>query len=369
MAGLPDIFNLFRNKNISINELFKKADNNIYSVSSKDWYKSFPYRFVVVIETKKTDEITQEEKVEKTEKCYYSLPIPPESLSYQMIPASQLTPTLGGVVEETSANVFWQIALSGTTGISIGRQYYNVNDSFALYKDGLNKPAIKEENFRAVLKGGIFANNFNNIKNLYDAGVDVFDSDTRTDAAFGLLEELATTSQRFKRSGVIVDTIDTDLPGAFLRKASRMLGIDPRTVGAVDATNGYVEIHLFHNFLNVYSKIKEENPDTTKLYFESQKDNMQWQVAIKNFAFQKNANQPYLYKYNIVLQGFNLLPAGTDEQRKKLVTSRFGDEGDLASINSITITGAITKANQLASKIRKIGKTGGESLISKPPVI
>lgn len=354
--------NQLGNASLSLNNFFQRASPSgaVYSVSPKDWYKTYPYRFVVEISNSTSAAV---------QKCYYSLPIPPESLNYQMIIASQLTPTLGGVVEETSENVFWQIGLSGTTGISIGRQYgppgqTDKSGKSKNTKDKLDMPAMSEENFRTILKGGIFANTANKIANLAADVVDIVDDPVA--GAFGALEALATTSQRFRRSGVVTSVTDDSNP--FLKAAAKAANIDPKLLGEVDATNGYVEIHLLHNFLITYSKLKEKYPKDYNLFFESHKDNMRWQVAVKNFMFQKNANQPYLYKYNIALQGFNLEASGTSATRKALVADRFGPKGDLGGINSITITGAITKAYQIARKLRKIQKNG-ESLISKPPVI
>lgn len=315
-------------------------DGPFYSVSAEDWYKTFPYRFRIEVDGEAT---------------YYSLPIPPESLSYQMVTASQLIPTLGGVVEETSPTVFWQINLSGTTGIAIARKYTDNSDT-------LDVPASKENNFRRVLRGGIFANTFNKAANVYDAVTGAMDQGAI--GAVGLLEGLASTAQRYNSSAV-----PTKIPEeSTTSRVANALGVDLSrfTKDSEKSTNGYVEIHLLHNFLNAYSYLKEENPDSSvNLYFESQKDNMQWQVIVKGFGFQKNAAQPYLYKYNISLQGFDLREVG-DTNRKAI--DRFGPNGDLGGVNSFTLTGALERANSLTRKLTSF--SGAASLIaSKPPII
>jgi hypothetical protein len=311
----------------------------LYSVSAEDWYKTFPYRFKMVVDGKPT---------------YYCLPIPPEALSYQMVSASQLIPTLGGVVEETSPTVFWQIALSGTTGIGISRPYSDE-------KDALDKPAFGENSFRTVLKGGIFSNTFNKVINATDAVESAWGQGA--EGAFGLLEGLASTGQRYNTSAV-KNYIPEDSAGSKIATAIRL---DFSRFGPQkpNATNGYVEIHLLHLFLNAYSSLKEKNPDkdNVSLYFESHKDNMQWQVVIKNFGFQKNAAQPYLYKYNIVLQGFDLSEVGG---RIKEPVDRFGANGDLGSVSSFTLSGASERAQSLA---RKISTNPLGLIASKPPII
>jgi hypothetical protein len=325
-------------------EDIQEGKGPFYSVSAEDWYKTFPYRFRIEIDGEAT---------------YYSLPIPPEALSYQMVPASQLIPTLGGIVEETSPTVFWQISLSGTTGIAIARKYTTSADT-------LDAPASKESSFRRVLKGGILANTFNKAANVYDAVTGAYDQGPM--GAVGLLEGLASTAQRYNSSAV-----PTKIPEeSTASRVANALGADLSrfTNNSEKSTNGYVEIHLLHNFLNAYSHLKEdlkeENPDSVvNLYFESQKDNMQWQVIIKGFSFQKNAAQPYLYKYNIVLQGFDLKEVG-DKTRQAI--DRFGPNGDLGSVNSFTLTGALERANSLARKLSSV--SGAASLIaSKPPII
>lgn len=328
--------------NNSVNKLFTQVQENggpFYTISAEDWYKSYPYRFKIVT----NDRVT-----------YYSLPIPPESLSYQMVSASQLIPTLGGVVEETSSTVFWQISLSGTTGIGISRKY-----ATDITTDTLDAPAAGENNFRRVLKGGLLANNFNKAANVFEAATGAYSQGFAV-GAIGLLEGLSSTAQRYNSSAVRNDVPADDTAS----KVSNLIGLDlSRFSSKQNGTNGYVEIHLLHKFLNAYSHLKESNPDDVTLYFESQKDNMQWQVIIKNFAFQKNANQPYLYKYNIVLQGFGLNEVGQDGKRE---VDRFGPNGDLGSVNSFTLSGASERAQSLT---RKLSTNPLGLIASKPPII
>jgi len=316
----------------------KDSRGPFYTVSAEDWYKTYPYRFKIVTKEKTT---------------YYSLPIPPEALSYQMVSASQLIPTLGGVVEETSPTVFWQIALSGTTGIGISRKYSNKTST-----DTLDMPASGESNFRRVLKGGLLANTYNKAANVFEAVTGALDQGAV--GAMGLLEGLASTAQRYNSSAVRNNIPEESATS----KVANLVGLDlSRFSNEQNGTNGYVEIHLLHTFLNAYSHLKEANPEDVKLYFESQKDNMQWQVIVKNFAFQKNANQPYLYKYNIVLQGFDLNEVGKDSRK---VVDRFGPNGDLGSVSSFTLSGASERAQALT---RKISTNPLGLIASKPPII
>lgn len=321
-----------------------------YTVSAEDWYKTYPYRFKIVVTENNKDKV-----------IYYSLPIPPEALSYQMVSASQLIPTLGGVVEETSPTVFWQIALSGTTGIGISRKY--AKDAKDLSPDTLDAPAAGENSFRRVLKGGLLANTFNKAANAFEA---VSGAHNQGAAGYvGLLEGLASTAQRYNSSAVRSNVPEDGVAS----KLANIVGVDlSRFSNKPNATNGYVEIHLLHTFLNAYGHLKDNNPEGVKLYFESQKDNMQWQVIIKNFAFQKNANQPYLYKYNIVLQGFDLSEVGKDNRK---AVDRFGPNGDLGGVSSFTLSGALQRAKALQRKLEGAQSVGDHLglISSKPPII
>ena len=85
-----------------------------WDIDGEDWYKVYSYQFVIT-DSKAFGSFGNKDEI------IYTLPIPPQSMSVRMIPASQATATIGGVVEETNANVFWSLNMSGTTGIAVSR--------------------------------------------------------------------------------------------------------------------------------------------------------------------------------------------------------------------------------------------------------
>ena len=93
------------------------ARSDWWEIYPDRWYQVFPYQFVIM---QRTGLDTDNPDIQ--ELATYTLPIPPQAVNVRMVSASQVTPTMGGVVEETSANVFWEITLSGTTGTAIGKK-------------------------------------------------------------------------------------------------------------------------------------------------------------------------------------------------------------------------------------------------------
>ena len=295
-------------------------------ISPQDWYKVFPYQLMIVDESKTP-----------SSQYIYSLPIPPDSLNYSLVSASNVTATLGGVVEETTENVFWQISLAGTTGIAPSRALTDKQpNSETGFRQSYNAGGILGRVVNSVLGG------LNSAVQRIDSVASVFKSPTGGDSApaFDKLAGALENQPWFTRSAVN---------------------------GSTDGSNGYTEIHKLHLFLNMYAKLKDDFPKTYKLYFVSQKDNIRWQVILKGFNIQKSVSQPMLYRYSMQFQGFNMDRATNSGQRTPI--DRFGPGGDLATANSLTATGAISKAGGLVKSLKSFGVSGGRSAIKLPGVI
>jgi len=303
-------------------------------ISPQDWYKVFPYQLIIV------------EGLGPTASPYiYSLPIPPDSLNYSLVSASNVTATLGGVVEETTENVFWQVSLSGTMGIAPSRSDTDLQPN-------------PEDGFRQSYNaGGILGRVVNSVLGGLSSVTQ------RLDAAGGAISQA---------SNVFKSSTGGDTTPAFDKLAGALENQPWFTRSAVNGltkgSNGYTEIHKLHLFLNLYAKLKDDFPNTYKLYFVSQKDNIRWQVILKGFSIQKSVNQPMLYRYNMQFQGFNMERA-TSNGGTRTPVDRFGPKGDLATANSLTATGAISKAGGLAKSLKSFGTSGGRSAIKLPGVI
>lgn len=295
-------------------------------ISPQDWYKTYPYQ-LMIIDKKASSGVTRN--------YIYSLPIPPDALNYRMISASNVSATMGGVVEETSETVFWNISLTGTTAIAVSREDTDKSPNGAEgFRQTYDAGGILGRLVSSVLGG--LSSLAGRADSIVNAGKSLFGNSTGPEKASAFSNGVAGALENqpsFTRSGVN---------------------------GDAKRSNGYTEIHKLHMFLNLYAKLKDTSPDRFELKFVSQKDNMAWQVIVKDFSFQKSANQPMLYRYSIQLQGFNMVNASSFVQRTAI--DRFGKDGDLATANSLTATGAITKASGLVKGMKQFTSNPGSAL-------
>lgn len=288
-----------------------------YTVDPQSWYKVFPYQISII------DDQTGSEYL-------YSLPIPPESLVYAMVPASQATASLGGVVEETSETVFWNIMLAGTTGIAVSRLDTSDNPSF---RNTFDATGAISKVVTSVIGG-----------------------------ASGFLQTASGVATAFQSAA------GGNIGGMFNALAGSTAPAPAFTESAVQSgtstdglSNGFSEVHKLHLFLNLYAAAKERFPDRFRLYFSSVKDNLKWQVVLKNFEFQKNVNQPLQFKYRMAFQGFNMVSFSAIPQSDTI--DRFGPDGDLASVNPLNVTGTVTRIGNISNTISKAIKSNGASLL------
>jgi len=257
-----------------------------WDYSGEDWYKVFPYQFSVLNA--------------KTGKRYvYTMPIPPQSLTIKMIPASTATATVGGVVEETSDNVFWVIQMSGTTGTGVSRG--DLNSTTGARKKMADK-------FRKKLE------------------------------TTGLLSGVAANLQTLigKAAGTADALLSGDVIGAVNNALLPQL---PYSGSSVDGkSNGYTEMQELHRFLYTFSNLKGVSPDQFLLEFWYYKMGQKWRIVLQDFTMQISAQNPNLYRYNIQLKAWNVRPVSQDE-RSKSETDRYAKGGDLHAVNTVGIDG------------------------------
>lgn len=310
----------------------KKGAKVPWAITGTDWHKVFAYQFVVVNEKEEEEKEKKSEGLfkdfvnnfvqglketfagpaESTQKreFYYTLPIPPQSMAIRMIPASQATATIGGVVEETSENVFWTIAMSGTTGIGVTRGETGVvggrNKVATQFRDKITTTGLMSGPLAAV--NGVLSK----VGGVADAGL-------------GAAAALGSGDLTGFASGV-VGAINTALLPPLPYAGS---GIDRES-------NGFTEMQELHRFLYTYSKLKATNPHNYKLKFRNFKTNQQWDCILQDFQIQQNAQNPMLQRYNIILKCWNVKPVGADA-RASAEFDRFGPDGDLKAVSIISV--------------------------------
>lgn len=306
------------------------ALKNVYSIWPESWYKVFPYVFAI-------------ETLEGTTKrtFRYALPIPPESIVTQLISPSEAVPTLGGVVEEPSATVFWSIQLAGTMGIAPSRsddpgraqEVDTLKNTASAFRTTISKTGLLSGMVSSLLKP---------------------------------LDSVNNMAMSFAQNG-------------FLSGLNSVLQPQlPYSESAVSGkSNGYVEIHNFHRFLIFYTHlnsrkdafsddlVKEYGDSKYGLFFYNYKDNQKFRIVLKNFMVMKTQNSPFLYRYQCQFKGWSLSSA--DSEPGKGAIDRF--KGDLKSVNTVTITSALTRAKGLLRTFKSATTDPLGTFISTPPVI
>ena len=311
----------------------------------KDWYQVFGYQFAVLINTKTESnfgakfakgDIADKDISDVIENSLlYTLPIPPQSMNIRMIPASQVTPTFGGVVEETGANVFWLISMSGTTGIGVSRNADTGNALTGASGIGLHKDPNRD----------VMAKQFR-------------DKITTT----GLLSgPLAGINSVLGKIGNVADSIknvadDPSVSGMVDAVTAALLPPLPYGGSAVSRiSNGYTEMQELHRFLYTYSKLKAEHANKFSLKFRNFKTNQEWNCILQDFQVSQNSQNPMLWRYNIQLKCWNVQKPNKD-LRAASNYDRFGKGGDLKSVNTIDL---LQMADLTSAMWKKTGATFG----------
>jgi hypothetical protein len=321
----------------------------LWKIDGKDWYKVYAYQFTVSSPAGNTvtptsafrdlkkqllSKITGEDpEIEFEPKYFFTLPIPPQSLVIKPVIASKATATVGGVVEETSPTTFWMIQMSGTTGTGIGRTRDDQHDRKKLASDFRN----------TITTGGLLS-----------------------DISAGINQAIG---KFIKPADGFLSGVDAALEGDLGGAASGVVGaINDQLVpplpfnssGVPGKSNGYREIQELSKFIHSYQKLKSDNPAGFTLQFAIHKTNQVWDVVVKNFEIQQNAQQPHLYRYNITLQGWNVrslssVIGGSDRTE----IDRFSGSGDLRPKNNVPVAdiGAKLGFNRVKTAAKSQGLT------------
>jgi len=267
----------------------------IYTVSETNWYKSLAYGFVFY------DRASSGKGSDVNTKYFY-LPIAPSNLNITTNFATNVVTTLFGVVEEHSEVRYYDIEISGTTGIS---------------------PRFIEKRAGGIPTASII-------------------SEGRKGVDFGgfLPKVSNTVNQIVKTIGDIKDSLTG---GGQVRT-----GVDVYKTG-------YIAFHNFYRFLLDYKKdaagvteLGNQKRKTHPIDFLNYKDGNKYHVAIQSFTLVRSAESPMLYNYNIKMRGYNLRSVDANPKAASQL-----DKLGLGSIKGqsvfTSITGAVGSATNLMS--------------------
>lgn len=240
----------------------------IYATRDKpeNWYLQQPYGFKFTDRNGKSH--------------IFYLPIAPSNITINTHFATNVISTMYGTIEEHTEQRYFDITISGTTGMS--PRYFDV----AREQEKTQLQDVSTPIGRAGYP----------VKSLLNGNLGGF----------------------FKRTQSLVDNA--------LNQANDLLGDDNGSTGIDLNRTGYVAFHNFYKFLLVYKKdvsgesgVQANISSKHPLIFLNYKDNNQYNVAIQGFQLTRDASQPMLYNYNITLRGYNLTTVDAPVSDSELV--------------------------------------------------
>ena len=239
----------------TVGTAFAGKTKPIYEVEPTNWYKSLPYGFVFFNRQASSSNFQQNSST-------FYLPILPSNINVTTHFATNIVTTLFGVVEEHSEVRYYDIEISGSTGIA--PRWVGVRSQEAPVDTITSEGRASESNFNIDLGGFLpeITNTINQVKNLV------------SDAVGG--------------------------------------GPSMRTGVDVNKT-GYMAFHNFYRFLLAYKKdasgtsqLGNTKRKTHPLQFLNYKDRLKYDCAIQSFTLVRSAENPMLYNYSIKMRAFNL---------------------------------------------------------------
>lgn len=237
--------------------------DSIYKVDTTNWYKTLPYGFVFYGRNIKT-------KADIVKGKIFYLPISPQNITVTTQFATNVVTTLYGVVEEHSPVRYYDMTISGTTGIApkYVREKGNSKSSFL----GTIADAFDPQSFQT-------------------SGRSAFDN--------ALSVDLGAVNQ-------IVDT------------ANEVLGY---STGIAPSNSGYAAFHNFYRYLLRYKKDAagvggNTDPQTVphSLSFLNYKDGIKYDCVPQSMTLVRDTENPMMYKYNIKMRCYNLRNVNGDPQ-------------------------------------------------------
>ena len=251
--------------------LTEDDDSNVlttpYTIQDENWYKTIPYGFRIMppaggdmSDASLGGILAAGGLGAQSAVSGFFFPVNPESINISTPYAVQITPTLGGIVEEHSGAVFYNITVSGTTGIIPDLAYIDGKPRFTFDMNGSGRNLAYEPTFldRIQAKAGFGGNTYNAIKSAYTAA------------------------------------------------SNAIFGIDDKTVDSDKSINsGYTAYHVLYKFLWLYHDSKSKGSQNS-LQFVNYKDNNQYNIVIQNFQLSRDKSRPHLYQFSIQMRGWKL---------------------------------------------------------------
>jgi hypothetical protein len=301
-----------------------------YQTTPNRWYKAFPYGFAFW-----NSDATEGSKPTET----FWLPIAPNNINITTHFATNVITTLYGIIEEHSEVRYYDITITGNTGI-----------------------APK------------YTTSFSSSSNLSDVGSAITPAGNQpANAANKTAPSIGRES--FAPSGGLLSALGGFLPevantlNAAVGAVNKILGKEtPNKTGITPEQSGYYAFHNFQKFLLRYKmdatgtlEAKKSlgtvfglgAPKVRKMYplqFLNYKDGIKYDVIPITFTLVRSAENPMLYTYSIKLRAFNLSSVESSNSSANSLMSDLG-LGPLQGPKFLEAAGKVLKATTLTSAL------------------
>lgn len=297
----------------------KKFTGITYKTEYNYWYKALPYGFRFRDRSGKDNIIF--------------LPISPQNLTVTTHFATNVITSLYGTIEEHSEQRYFDIMIEGTTGIS------------PKYTEVYKPSEVGSNSFRETVSNGR--------------------------ASYG--DAVGGTVNSGFLGGFLKKQIDT-VNNAVQNITSTVLGKGKFNKSGIDIEKtGYAAFHKLYKFFLVYKadtsgeRTINNNPRSRRrkgldgtahpLTFLNYKDNVQYDVSIQRFSLKRDTSNPMLYKYSIVLRGYNLKQANRTFSDNELQDR--AESLGLDGPSSTFMSASRNASNSLKNVLGSAGSLGG----------
>lgn len=326
-------------KGSAVASLVDATDNShedSYNVIKENWYSILPYTFSI-----------KKYHTEGSSRVFFNLPINPQNIQITTNFATNIYPSLYGVIEEHSDIRFYDIAISGTTGIA--PKSYGFDSELTDYGIVGGRMSTSDPDLPLGDWWKYKNKQIDRIK-VTKAGI------TRN---AGFLTKTLGSLNAAKNNAFRIATIlsDTFLSTGALSQS-----------GVAAENTGYLAFHNLYRALLAYKK-DVLNPKTKyadgehPLIFINNKDNTQYNVAIKTFTLVRSVDNPTLYNYNIQMTGYSLQTAGSafaSEDTTEFFKEEFGLNGIGGGYSFKGMAVAASKeASRTLSALSSLSKVAG----------
>ncbi len=227
-----------------------------YNVRYENWYRTIPYALRIVSFAQGTGNPLilggSSSPSENDTPMHFFFPVNPESISINTPFATVVTPTIGGIVQEHSGAVFYNITISGTTGV-----IPEIDHS-----TGIPRAADKELRPLAANDGLVNPN--------------------------------------------VIGGFGQNAINAINSAVSAITGTSSKMVDhSKNRKSGYTAFHVLYKFIWLYHFAKS-NGAPVQLRFMNYKDNNMYDCVVTNFNLNRDKGRPHLYQYTIQLKAWKL---------------------------------------------------------------